>query len=100
MVSIFVTATFRCGTNSLPAEIQVGRVVAGVGDASIEMLLPFGRSGRQLYWSGGAGVVRVDAIGGPPHGDFTNESGAQRAALRHPRGLSAVVAGVMSNVVG
>jgi hypothetical protein len=100
VVSIFVTATFKGGTNSLPPEIQVGRVVAGVGDAAIEMLLPFGRSGRQLIGSGGAAVVGVDAIGGPPHGDFTNESGAQRAALRHPMGLSGVVVGVMSNVVG
>ena len=100
MVSVFVTATFKGGTNSLPQEIHVGRVVAGVGEASIELLLPFGRSGRQLSWSGGSAVVGVDAIGGPPHGDFTNESGAQRTALRHPMGLSAVVVGVMSNVVG
>jgi len=38
MASIFVTATFKGGTKSLPSEIHVGRVVAGVGDASIEML--------------------------------------------------------------
>jgi hypothetical protein len=100
VVSIFVTATFKGGTKSLPSEIHVGRVVAGVGDASIEMLLPFGRSGWQLFWSGGAAVMGVDAIGGPPYGDFANESGAQRTALRHPMGLSAVVVGVMSNVVG
>jgi hypothetical protein len=99
VVSIFVTATFKCGPNSLPPEVQVGRVVAGVGDAAVEMLLPFGRGGWQLFWSGGAAVVGIDAIGGPPHGDFTNESGAQRTALRHPMRLCAVV-GVMSNVVG
>jgi hypothetical protein len=99
VVSIFVTATFKGGTKSLHPEIHVGRVVASVAEASIEMLLPFGRSGRQLFWSGGAAVMGVDAVGGPPDGDFTNESGAQRAALRHPIGLSAVV-GVMSNVVG
>ena len=100
VVSIFVTATFKGGTNSLPPEIQVGRVVASVGDVSIEMLLPFGRSGRKLFLSGWAAVVGVDAIRGPPHGDFANESGAQRTALRRPMGLSAVVVGVMSNVVG
>lgn len=99
-MSIFVTAIFKGGTNSLPPEIHVGRVAAGVGDASIKMLLPFCRSGRQLFRSGGAAVLGVDAIGGPPHGDFTNQSGAQRTALRHPMGLSAVVVGVMSNVVG
>ena len=88
MVSIFVTATFKGGTNALPPEIEVGRVVAGMSDASVEMLLPFGRSGWQLCWSGGAAVVGVDAVGGPPHGDFTNESGAQGTALRHPMRLS------------
>jgi hypothetical protein len=77
-VSIFVAATFKGRTNSLPQEINVGRVVAGVGDAAIEMLLSFCRSGRQLFCSGGAAVMGIDAIGGPPHGDFTNESGAQR----------------------
>jgi hypothetical protein len=35
----------------------------------------------------------------PVYGDFANESDAQRTALQHPMGLSAVV-GVMSNVVG
>jgi hypothetical protein len=100
VVSILVTATFKGGTKSLPSEIHVGRVVPGVGDASVEVLLPFGRSGRQLLWSGGAAVAGVDAVGGPPYGGFANESGAQRTVLRHPMGLSAVVVGVMSNVVG
>jgi hypothetical protein len=100
VVSIFGTATFKGGTNSLPPEIHVGPVVASAADASIEMLLPFGRSGRHLFWSGGAAVMGVDAIGGAPYGDFANESGAQRTALRRPMGLSAVVVGVMSNVVG
>ena len=74
MVSIFATATFRSGANSLPPEIQVGRVVAGVGDASIELVLPFGRSGRQLFWSGGAAVVGVGAA-------LVSGSGAAVAAL-------------------
>ena len=26
-----------------------------MGDASVELLLPFGRGGRQLLWSGGGG---------------------------------------------
>ena len=99
-MSIFVTATFKGGTKSLPSEIHVGRVVAGVGDTSIELLLQFGPCGRQLFWSGGSAVMGADAIGGPPYSDFANESGAQRTALRHPMGLSAVVVGVMSNVVG
>jgi hypothetical protein len=75
-VSIFVAATFGSGTNSLPPEIRVGRVVASVGDASVEMLLPFGGRGRQLFRSGWAAVVGVDAVGGPPYSDFTNHGGA------------------------
>jgi len=100
VVSIFVTATFSSRANSLPPEIRVGRVVAGVGDASIEMMLPCGRSRRQLFWSGGAAVMGVNAIGGSPHGDFTDESGAQRTALRHPIGPSGIGVGVMPNMVG
>jgi hypothetical protein len=98
VVSIFVTATFTCGTYFLRPEIQAGRVVASVGDASVEALLPFCGSGRQLFCSGGAAVVGVDAVGGPPNRDFTNERGAQRTALRYPMGLTAVLR-VMSNVV-
>jgi hypothetical protein len=59
VVSILVTATFKGGTKSLPSEIHVGRVVAGVSDASVEVLLPFGRSGRQLQSEGAVGVLDV-----------------------------------------
>jgi len=45
-------------------------------------------------------VVGADAIGGPPHGDFTDEGGCQRSACRDPSGLSVVVAGVVSDVSG
>jgi hypothetical protein len=100
VVSIFVTATFKGGTNSLPPEIQVGRVVAGVGDAAIEMLLPFGRSGRQLIGSGGAAVVGVDANGGPPYGDFADNGNVRTTARRSPRRWRAGPVGVFSNLIG
>ena len=77
VVSIFVTTNVKGGTNSLGPEIGVGRVVASVGDPSLEMLLPFGRSDLQLFWSGRAAVVGIDAVGGPPHGDFTFEDRAR-----------------------
>ena len=100
MASIFVTATFGCGTNAFPPDIEVGRVVASVGDASVETLLPFGRSGRQLYWSGCSWVAGVDAVGGPPHGDFTDDGRVQAAARRRPYRLSIVLAGVTANPIG
>jgi len=47
------------------------RFVAVVLDLPVEILLPEGGSSPQLFWSGWSAVVRVDAVGGPPHGDFT-----------------------------
>jgi hypothetical protein len=98
--SIFVTANLESGTNFLCPEIRVGRVVASVGDSSLEMSLPFGRRDLQPLRSGRAAVVGIDAVGGPPHSDFTFEGGVQGTALCRPKGLSAVVTGVTSNVVG
>ena len=45
-------------------------------------------------------VVGVDAVGGPPHGDFTDEGGAQRSARRRPCRLGCVVEGVVADVMG
>ena len=83
----------------VPSDIEAGWVVAGLGDTAVEALLPFGGSGLWLCWSGGAAIVRVDAVGGPPHGDVTDEGGVQPAALRRPDGLGAVPAGMMSDMV-
>jgi hypothetical protein len=84
VVSIFVTTNVESGTNFLGPEIGVGRVVASVGDPSLETSLPFGRRDLQLFWSGRAAVVGIDARGGPPHGDFTFEDRVQGTALRRP----------------
>ena len=45
-------------------------------------------------------VVGVDAVGGPPDGDVTDEGGAQRSARRCPCGLGGVVEGVVADVMG
>jgi hypothetical protein len=45
-------------------------------------------------------VMGVDAVGGPPHGDFTDEGGAQFSARRCPCGLGGVVEGVVADVMG
>ena len=48
-------------------------VVAAAGETSVEVVLPEGRSCLKLSCSGWSWVVGVDAVGGPPHGDFTND---------------------------
>ena len=77
MVSSFVTANLESGTNFLRPDIRVGRVVASVGDPSLEMSLPFGRRDLQLFPSGSASVVGIDAVRGTPDGDFTDEGGGR-----------------------
>ena len=42
----------------------------------------------------------VDAVGGPPDGDFTDEPDVQVSARRRPNRLDAVMAGVVLNVLG
>jgi hypothetical protein len=68
-------------------------------DLPVELLLPEGLSCPWLWWSGWSPVVGVDAVGGPPHGDITDEVDVQLRARWRPHGLSAVVAGVTSNLV-
>ena len=100
-VLIVVLATLQgSGSRLPPGGIQTGRVGAGLGDALLEALSPFDRRRLQLCGSGGSMVVGVDAVGGPPHGDVTDEGGAQLSARRRPCGLGAVVEGVVSDVLG
>ena len=42
----------------------------------------------------------VDAVGGPPHGYFTDDGEVRVAARRCPHRLRAVLAGVISNLIG
>jgi hypothetical protein len=75
-------------------------VVAAAGETSVEVVLPEGRSCLQLSWSGGSSVVGVDAVCGPPHGDFTHDGEVREAARRRPHRMDIVLAGVTSNLVG
>jgi hypothetical protein len=81
VLSSFVTANLESEINFLRPDIRVGRVVASVGDPSLEMPLPFGRRDLQLVRSGSAAVLRVDAVRGSPDGDFTKK-GCCRVAAR------------------
>jgi hypothetical protein len=101
VVLIVVLATLDGSRCSLPPRgIEAGRVGAGLGDALLEAVSPSDRSGLKLVWSGGSVVVGVDAVGCPPHGDFTDEGGAQRSARRRPCWLGAVSKGVVADVMG
>jgi hypothetical protein len=62
------------------SDIQPAEVVAAVGDTSVEVVLPVGGSCRQLSWSGGSVVLRVDPVGGTPDIDFTDEGDARLSA--------------------
>ena len=48
--------------------------------------------------SGRSAVLGVDADGGTPDGDFTDEAGARLAAWRCPYRLFAILAGAVSNL--
>jgi hypothetical protein len=75
-------------------------VVAAAGETSVEVVLPEGRSCGQLCCSGWSWVAGVDAVGGPPHGDFTDDGEVRAAARRRPDRLGFVLAGVTSDLVG
>ena len=101
VVLIVALATLQgTGCSLPPAGIQTGRVGAGMGDALLEALSPFDRISLQLFGSRGSMVVRVDAVGGPPHRDLTDEGGAQLSARRRPCRLGCFVEGVVSDVMG
>ena len=78
----------------------MGHLVGGVGNALVEAVSPFDRRSLQLCRSGGSMVVGVDAVGGPPDGDVTDEGGTQRSALGRPWRLDCVADGVVSDVMG
>jgi hypothetical protein len=86
--------------NLVPSQVAIRRVVAWVGDMSVEVLLPEGGRPLQLSCSGGSLVSEVDANGGTPDGDFTKEGRGRVAARRCPHRLRAVLGGVASNLSG
>ena len=75
-------------------------VVAAAGETSVEVVLPEGRSCLQLSWSRWSWVAGVDAVGGSPHGNFTDDAALRLADRRCPNRLRAVLTGLISNVTG
>jgi hypothetical protein len=69
-------------------------------DVSVEALFPQGRERFELGSSGWSEVVGIDAVGGPPHGDFANECGARVAYRWGPDWRAVTLAGVILDLVG
>jgi hypothetical protein len=95
-VSIFVPACSRLPLLDVKA---TDVVVDALGDTAIEVVLPERGSCLQLCCSGWSSVAGVDAVGGPPDGDFTEEDGGRVAARRCPHGLFAAMAGAVSDLI-
>jgi hypothetical protein len=74
--------------------------VGGTRDIPVEALFPQGRDSFELGSSGWAGVLGIDAVGGPPHRDFANEGGARVTSRRCPDWLGVTLADLILNLVG
>jgi hypothetical protein len=68
------------GSINLAFPYTCANAVAGQGNVLVEVLLPDGGYGLQLSCSGWSAVFGVDADGGAPDGDFTEEGEARVAA--------------------
>ena len=100
-LSVFVPAiTWGLSRRGLLDVEMTDVVVAAAGETSVEVVLPEGRSCLQLSCSGWSWVAGVDAVGGAPHGDFTDDGEVRVAARRRPHRMGIVLAGVISNLVG
>jgi hypothetical protein len=96
-MSIFALVILS-GFTKLAFPYICAHAVAGQSNVLIEVLLPQGGRDLQLSCSGWSAVLGVDADGGAPDGDFTEESEARVAARRCPYQRFAVLAGAVSNL--
>jgi hypothetical protein len=96
-LSIFWPAISRGSSTVARSDSMPADVVAS--ETSVEVVLPEGRGCLQLCCSGWSWVVGVDAVGGPPHVDFTNDGEARPAARWRPHRLGIVLAGVISDPI-
>jgi hypothetical protein len=78
-MSIFALVILR-GPTKLAFSYICAKAVAAQRNVSVEVLLPKGGHGLQLSCSGWSAVLGVDADGGAPDGDFTDEGGGRVAA--------------------
>src|SRR5215218_5710360 len=96
-----VAAWTKCGASCLSL---VGPRICwwggGTRDIPVEALFPEGRERFELGSSGWARILGIDAVGGPPHCDVTDEGCARVTSRRCPDGLGGILAGVVLDLVG
>jgi hypothetical protein len=73
--------------------------VGGTRDIPVEALFPQDRERFELGTSGWSRVLGIDAIGSPPHCDFTDQGDARVTPLCSPNRLGVTVAGVVLDMV-
>ena len=74
--------------------------VAAEGETSVAVALPESRSCLQLCCSGWSRIAGADAVGGPPHRNFTDQGEVRAATRRHLHKLGIVLAGLTSDPIG
>jgi hypothetical protein len=74
--------------------------VGGIRDIPVEALFPQGRERFELASSGWARILGIDAVGGAPHCEFAEESGARVSSRWYPDWLGVTLAGVVLDLAG
>jgi hypothetical protein len=97
-MSIFALVILR-GSIDLAFPCICAKAAAAGGNVLVEVLLPKGGRVLQLSCSGWSAVLGVDADGGTPDLDFTEEGDARLAAGQCPYRLFAALAGAVSHVI-
>jgi hypothetical protein len=95
-----VVAWTMCDSSCLsPAGPRICWLGGGTRDIPVEALFPEGRERFELGSSGWSRIAGIDAIGGPPHRDFTDKCGARVGSLWCPARLGVTLVGVFLDLV-
>ena len=74
--------------------------VGGTGDLPVEALFPRSQERFELASSGRPRVLRIDAVGRPPHGDFADKCRARVTSWCSPDWHGVTSEGVIFDLVG
>jgi hypothetical protein len=75
-------------------------LAGGTRNVPVDTLFPEGRERFELGSSGWSRVVGIDAVGGAPYSDLTDEGGARVASRWCPDRLGGTLAGVVLHPAG